>query len=344
MKYNYNYLLEHQDKVLKTMPNNNSLPVIEYQIKNNFVNNHNRITYDFINSKGWKEYERFDHFYNKRCGYLESYDVKKALWLIPQDSIQLLDKKLYKIPVNEWTFDLLKPYMKYLAWHFSIDMMEKDKYPYRWGYIRSILYYDATDEEKWNDVFSFIQSFYDNIDKPNYKFEPDQKSRWNKILGCCWSCIEMGLPEVALWIVDILFKMFGPIEEELNCKLRDVFTVQVDHRMRILGTLSYIKAFAHKGLGQNEEYYNTLKYYVDYFEQGNKAHYLINNRVLEASILVYSYNPTADNKKIAESISHYNCGKYLDEPTECMRERGLIMFDYIKTFYKKEYEEYNSRT
>ena len=52
MKYNYNYLLEHQDKVLKTMPNNNSLPVIEYQIKNNFVNNHNRITYDFINSKG----------------------------------------------------------------------------------------------------------------------------------------------------------------------------------------------------------------------------------------------------------------------------------------------------
>ena len=35
MKYNYNYLLEHQDKVLKTMPNNNSLPVIEYQIKNN---------------------------------------------------------------------------------------------------------------------------------------------------------------------------------------------------------------------------------------------------------------------------------------------------------------------
>ena len=72
MKYNYNYLLEHQDKVLKTMPNNNSLPVIEYQIKNNFVNNHNRITDDFINSKGWKEYERFDHFYNKRCGYLES--------------------------------------------------------------------------------------------------------------------------------------------------------------------------------------------------------------------------------------------------------------------------------
>ena len=66
--------------------------------------------------------------------------------------------------------------------------------------------------------------------------------------------------------------------------------------------------------------------------------------MLEASILVYSYNPTADNKKIAESISYYNCGKYLDEPTECMRERGLIMFDYIKTFYKKEYEEYNSRT
>ena len=63
MKYNYNYLLEHQDKVLKTMPNHNSLPVIEYQIKNNFntIQGINSGTY----SNSWEFQDMFNLLENR---------------------------------------------------------------------------------------------------------------------------------------------------------------------------------------------------------------------------------------------------------------------------------------
>ena len=59
-------------------------------------------------------------------------------------------------------------------------------------------------------------------------------------------------------------------------------------------------------------------------------------------VLIYKHKPNKINKDKLLKVFHNTVSLFMDEPTECVRERGLVCFDLIQTLFKEDYEKYNS--
>jgi hypothetical protein len=354
MKYDFKYVLENQDKGLEVLRDQDS--IFEYQKNIKALNNQNKLIYQFKHSSAFKEFNRVEEFYPRLAEPRSQDDIwkkKNQLWMIPQEGNHQLEKQLRKKKPGTFTFEELKPYLKYLAWHLSVDVatnnptLDLSNFPTRWGDNRFVV--DHPDNEKrFNDLFTLVEGLHQKLELPRYKWE-ELDYNWHEFLGISWTCIQIGLGEIALWIMEPLFRLWEiEYKNGRNAISFVMGAIFQDCKLRILGTLTWIRAFAYKQVGNDKEYYNSLNRYVRFFERLSmeaKPHYNINNRVLEAIVLVYKHTPTPLNKERCMQLFHYTTTLFRDEPTECTRERGLICFDYIQTMFKKEYESYNfSRT
>ena len=351
MSYTYDYILKNQDKIQHNGLKNQT-EYFKRQLEINAINNQNRIILDFKHCKAFLKYNRIEEFYHRiphGRGLDDEWKKKQQLWMIAQEGNHQLEKQIKNYKPEEITFEDLEPYIKHLSWHMSADMavhMTKMGepleclYPTRWGHERHFL--DREDSrEKWEKIINEVERGYELLKLDDSEIL-DTEYMYHPILGFAWSLIQVGLGEVALWAITPLYKMW---EREIEGKSMISILCNAlfqDYRLRILGTLTWIKAFSHKQMGEDELYYQSLLRYVKYWENHSLDHYNVNNRVLEAAILVYKHKPSPEERIKLLNLYHHTASLFMDEPTECTRERGLVCFDLIQTLFKDEYEKYNS--
>ena len=342
-----NYTLDDIIKNQNFIPHNKTSQFEAFEIQNSYngINNQNRIGWEFMQSPYYKKHQRVKHFIKFHEGKVggELYGKSKSLWHIPQDGIQLLDEKVKDLKCVK--FLDLEPYFKYLAWHISIELARSPNpityghFPSRWGYIRN--FYLKADKPKFDYVCDNINIINEKLKEENFEWESLEMD-WHKFLGFSWALIQCGLGKYALDVVNPLFELHNREHKKKKSAISFVMSALFqDYKLRIKGTLSWIKAFAHKQVGEMDEYYNTLNSYVEYYEEGGCVHYNVTNRVLEASILVFKQKPTQENRERCLRLFQHTCSLFMDEPTECVRERGLIIYDFAKTIFKEDYEKYN---
>ena len=344
MDYTLQDILENQHQDL--LNKHSQFKIFKIQKSFNGLNNQNRIGWEFLQSRYYKQHNRIKDFRKYYRGKMGEHIWKKSnqLWNIPQFGVYDLDQKITKIKPESLEFKDIEPYFKYLAWHISIDLSQNPKprenyLPCRWGDNR--VFYDHY-QEKFNYIKQSIDLINENLDNKDFEWDKVELD-WHEFLGFSWSLIQCGLGEYALDVVNPLFELHTRTYKDNKSIISFVMpALRQDYKLRIRGTLSWIKAFAYKQMGENDEYYNVLDGYVKYFEEVGCDHYNVTNRVLEASILVYKHRPTPENKKRCISLFQHCCSLFMDEPTECIRERGLVVYDFAKTIFKEDYEKYNS--
>lgn len=344
MNYTLENIIKNQD--IRLSQQNDQFEVFKIQESINGLNNQNRIGWEFVKSKYYIQNNRIEDF-KKHFEYTRGEDIYKktmSLWHIPQDGNMNLDRRISKLSHNEIKLQDIEPYFKYLAWHISIDLAKNPNYtpnyfPTRWGWNKI---FGGNDLEEFNYVKQNINLINEKLKEDSFEWETLNMD-WHKFLSFSWALIQCGLGKYALEIVNPLFELH--IKEYKENKSAMSFVMGAlfqDYKLRIKGTLSWIKSFSHKQVGEMSEYYNTLNSYVEYYEEVGCYHYNVTNRVLEASVLVFKHKPTLDNRERCLKLFKHSCSLFMDEPTECVRERGLIVYDFAKTLFKKDYEEYNS--
>lgn len=346
MKFTFEDILKNQNK--KILEPHTQFEIFQIQESFNGLNNQNRIGWEFMESSYFDINNRVEDFikYLKNWKGEDLWKKTNSLWHIPQDGIHTLDKKIAKLSVKSIKYEDLEPYFKYLAWHISIDLAKTPQpinykfFPCRWGYNRYISEHDYDNVIKVQNNIDLINK---KLNEEDFEWE-SLEMEWHSFLALAWTLIQCGLGKYALDIVDPLFELHTKEYKENKSIISFVMpALNQDYKLRIKGTLSWIKAFAHKQIGENEKYYNTLNNYVKYYEKVGCDHYNVSNRVLEASVLVYKQKPTQENRERCLKLLQHTCSLFMDEPTECIRERGLVIYDLAKTLFKEEiYETYNN--
>ena len=354
MELSLDYILENQDQTIKEAKHQTDIFNIQESFRG--LNNQNRIIRDFKKCKAFLKYNRVTDFYHRLPHGRERSDmwkIQNRLWMIPQEGHQQTNMKLAKMDPKDITFNDLEPYIKYHSWHTSVDIaagkvmeinentdFDKLLFPTRWGDIRYIEDHERT-RKGYAHVFKAHKDLTELLKQDNVEWDKHE-FYYHDILGVCHSMYQIGLGEIGLELIKPFLEIWKREYKGRSVISHVMPPLFQDYKLRILGSITWPMAFSYYQIGDEESYYNTLKYYVDFWEDNRLGHYLVENRVLEAAILVYKHKPTQENKDKLLYIFHETCKIFMDEPTECARERGLIVFDLIQTLFKKEYEEYNS--
>lgn len=365
MKYTFDYIIENQDKILaQTDKQDITFKRLE---EINALVNQNRIVKDFSKCKKFELYNRIQEFHGRfndlKHQEDDEWQIQKRLWTISQEATFQLQERLKNMPREKITFDVLEPYIRYLSWNISVDFCKdqgpnngggkqyiKDfdyQWPCRWGYHR-IVNDNEGSRNYWEPIIKHVYTQYEILDryKKGETIKWDECAfLWHEVLGLTYVLSQVGLGEMAKWAIHPLYETFF-IEDKINNKKALLSTIKktfaIPYPLRALGHVAWAKAHAHLQVGEVEECYEVLDHYINFFNEGNLGHYLINNRVFEASILAYKIKPTEQNLDRMWDMFLFTCTQFHDEPTECAKERLLFCFDFIQTVFKKEYEEYNS--
>jgi hypothetical protein len=101
-------------------------------------------------------------------------------------------------------------------------------------------------------------------------------------------------------------------------------------------SILWIKAFAYLQLENRDKGKLALQDIVDHHSKPGDASYLLCNRIVEASILLYRLDPSRENLQQAKELLTLPLKYKLWENTETVRERGLIIYDFYQSILKSK--------
>lgn len=191
--------------------------------------------------------------------------------------------------------------------------------------------------DKLTSTFEVINTIEKNLDKPDiggfrYKY-------WNDVMSDIWACVYTGLFEEALYLLSVLEKLIIKLTEEET--ENPVFPLVLDQgtNARFLMSIYMLRTKIYKAQGKIDLAIKDYQTIISFHNPNDTDHanklYRIwwftgLNRVTEAAIELYKFNPTKENKQ--RCIEYYIdcCNFGIFDNTESTRERGLITYMLMK--------------
>lgn len=185
------------------------------------------------------------------------------------------------------------------------------------------------------DVVNTIEKYEDDPETNGFEYR-----YWNRITAQTWACVQGGLYEEVFYIADTIRKLIYKIHKHnpKNCVFKNVLDQQTHGRF--LMTYWMAEGLVHKKLGNKEkaiecysnigELYHSNKFPTKLSNNLDISWYTGQTRIIEALIQVYVLEPTKELKQ--RIIDYYidSCKHTGFEPTETVRERGLITYMLAK--------------
>jgi len=330
MKYSYEYIEQKINKELKGV--SNPAKALDIHKHNKGLHNQNRIILDFIDSNFYKNYRRYEEFHkgfqglgkDERDSFVETVFEKIRLQYVE------LDEQLAEITPEDIKPSDLEPYLKLLPEHLDAETargLNSQK-------ISSIFCRHGCNRLQYGldkDTVEYVLKNIDKVEKiiaGKIKNFSNLNLNWHKVLATCWILIEGGAGEVSLYIAKVLSKI-----KDIHNIIPDVLTPGVN-RNKI--SILWIKAFAYLQLENRDKGKLALQDIVDHHSKPGDASYLLCNRIVEASILLYRLDPSRENLQQAKELLTLPLKYKLWENTETVRERGLIIYDFYQSILKSK--------
>mgnify|MGYP001626671809 FL=1 len=334
MKYSFEYIEQKLERKLIDVVDNIQALNIQKEIKG--LHNQNRISLDFIESKYYNNYTIRNDFleHYKTLQHSEKRPFELEVFEQVRKQYVEFDQHLSTLTAEELSAKDLEPYLRLLPRHLDASIAStlnssssKDVFC-RFGCnkIRGGL-----DKAQVEHTLHNIQLLEKALDGQG----PFPKNLdWNKLLSLCWALVEGGVAEVSLHISKVILKIESP---ETAITLQEVFPgVPKGSDTRAVISTLWIIASAYLQLEDKEQAELTLQSLIDRYLDNGHTYYLLNNRAAEAAILLYMLNPTIEHLKQSKELLISTSKKLLWEPTETVRERGLIIYDFYKNVLKAD--------
>lgn len=193
-------------------------------------------------------------------------------------------------------------------------------------------------KERTLDYLEQTLTLCNNINK--YKDDPEtnniQTNIWNSVFTqSIWACVYAGLTDEGLYIIQTTEDLIRKVK---NTKpTNPVFKKVLDQPTygRYMMTIYFAKAQIYKQLGKLDKTEEAFEFIAQLYRGKHDNEFKVYwttglNRVTEAAIEVYKLNPTEVNKQRALNYYLDTCFTADLEPTETVRERGLITYMLMK--------------
>lgn len=203
---------------------------------------------------------------------------------------------------------------------------------------------------QWNVLdrtLDYLEKSIELCNKINlYKDDPetggvDGGKAWNReLMHSIWACVYGGLYEEGIYLIETMEYLIFKIHDASNFPKNRVFKTVLDQPTpgRFLKTLRMAKARLYLVKGNKVKAEETFESIVNLGKFTNNGIYRVYwsnglNRITEAAIEVYKLNPTEKNKE--RCLKYYHMSTNTDiEPTESVRERGLITYMFMRDVLK----------
>jgi len=332
MKYSYKYIEERIDKRFEGI--SDPAKALSIHKENRGLHNQNRIVLDFLDSDFYKDYNRYEEFHNNFQGLERSEKAtftEKVFEKIRLEYVEL-DKRLSKIAPEDLKLKDLEPYLELLPEHLDAEIAPNQIQNYQ--KIGSVFCRHGANRLQYGldkDTVEYVLKNIDTVEKittGKLRNSSNLNLKWHKVLATCWILIEGGVGEVSLYIAEVLSKV-----EDVHNIIPEVLRSGI---VRNDISLLWIKASAHIQLKNKDQAKKDIQKIVKYHTICDSQSYLLSNRVVEASILLYRLDPSEENLQQAKRLLTLPLRHLLWENTETVRERGLIIYDFYQSILKSK--------
>jgi len=302
--------------------------MIDWMDENTSTHNHYKLSVDFIRTEFFKEILDNTNFNNLK--ELTLREVQNDL----KDKLAELLLRIESINPQDLTLEFLSPILKNFAKHIIGNEYQE----------HNVFRFNANPFLDSNRVFQHMEIAFEQCNQIN-KFKDDPENgnlnfkSWNKeMMGSIWACVYGGLIDEGLYLIETLENLIYRIQKNKpkNCVFKTVLDQPTPGRF--LMSLYMAKARLYLQTGDKSKAIECFEFITSMFksESENKKYYIYwftgLNRVLEAAIEVYKLNPTKENKK--RCFDFYIKSALIDpqgiEPTETVREKGIITYMFVK--------------
>lgn len=304
--------------------------VLKTAIEEKRAHNLNRLLYEFLNSEQFTpdlDYfeEMFPFFLN--VGY--EIGIKKV-WNEILDELNDLDST-FRTKIDEEGY---KRYFTLLSNHIYVERMRyryEDYIPCRFGCTKLFMWPGI--EPDLHKVIEYLSLFSDKLRTRDFSNLVENQVHYRYLITCGWFLLEVGRPRDAIYISELTIPF---IELAALDKIPNIFEIEDIHITRYKSSLLWLEIMGYYQLGNNK----MVQYSVDKMLEmacPKQVSSILNNRYLEASLILYKTIPTLENKKKVYAINNIVRHKPPHECSEAVRERLLVLFDYYRNIYKNEY-------
>lgn len=333
--YNFEYVEENIDKRFFGVNDYGKIFELQKQIKG--LHNQNRIVIDYFKSNYYLENSKYDEYWNqyKLLEEDKKREFQEKLYWKVTNKYRELDKITRNLTPEVIKLSDVEPYIKILAHHLDANLAaytyeyRKDT-PYfaRWGVVKLI---NGLDEETIRYVLDNTSEL-SQLMQNHHNFHHQRGLNWHSFLKVCWTLFEGGLAEVSLYIANVMENLLNIPMGLYTPAINNVFqAIDKSNYIRNWSTVLWIKIMSFQQLGRKEEAIIYLKKLINLFINAPYPQtYVLNNRIVEASILLNKLEPSEDNIFTAKKLFISNSSKFLYDHTESTRERGLIIYDFSK--------------
>lgn len=192
------------------------------------------------------------------------------------------------------------------------------------------------------EVLNTIEKYENDPETGGFKYK-----YWNKLTADLWACSQGGLFEEGIYMIEVLRNLI--IKIQTHCKEHGeipnncVFKGVLDQRThgRFLKTLWMCEGKIYEAMGDTQKMIKCYKNIGELFHsekyptispiEGAGIHWFTGQtRVIEALIQVYKHEPSSELKEKIIGCYIDSCKHYGYEPTESVRERGIITYMLAK--------------
>lgn len=206
----------------------------------------------------------------------------------------------------------------------------------------------------WQSIPSQLESLKESIEVANtiekYKDDPEtngfEYKYWNGMTANIWACVQGGLYDEVFYLTNALRDLIYKINKykPTNCVFKNVLDQETHGRF--LMTLWMAEGLVYNHLGETKkaiECYSSIgKLYQSSEIKATDPNSLSiwwftgQTRIIEALIQVYKLDPSEDLKQHIIKCYIDSCHHDNYEPTETVRERGIITYMLAKYVLKME--------
>ena len=326
MKFNVKDIKERVDSTL--FSHNGLLEMVDWIDENYATHNHYKLSADFVRTDLFKNV--LDNSDLEVLGETDLREIQENL----RDELVGIMIKVESLESKDLTYELLKPILPNFAKHIIGNRYQES----------NIFRFNGNPYLTPDRIFGHMEIAFDQCNQINeVKDDPEngglEFNTWNReMMGSIWACVYAGLIDEGLYLVETLENLIYRIHKNKpkNC----IFKTVLDQPTlgRFLMTLYMAKARLYLQTEDKKKAEECFEFICSMFSKTGpkKDEYTVHwftglNRVLESSIEVYKLNPTPENKQRCFDF-YIKSAEYSQgiEPTETVREKGIITYMFIK--------------
>lgn len=265
-----------------------------------------------------------------------SQDEVREDYLILKERLEKTDEITKSIDPKDFTAQNLLPYIDILAHHIIVQGYEpngKIRFLTRFGTHRIHRPDIQSKMLQVLDDMYFLNLYQDDVETKGFR----PVSTWHEVMTCCWAFIEGGFIEHTRFVVDTLVNVTEKIQKHQPnnriFKLWDLMdgSSTRDYSKHLRSTYAVAGPF-YAAIGEIDKAVEIFKKSIDLFK--GIVGYTEKNRIVEHAIELYKIQPTEENKSLAIElfIKHKNDTPH--EPTETVREAGVIALMLLQDVFK----------